>query len=122
MKEGCMDELIVAYYKAKDSKRTGDLQAIWNRLDEVARVIAEPLTEIPRGITEGRIRIVDSNFVGKDETALLAVEVVIEGRHGCREMGFTLDISWTTLDGLEPKVYADVAKAFGFQSRPQMQA
>lgn len=117
--EGSMDELIIAYYKAKDGKRSGEVAAIWERLDDVSRVIAEPLTEIPRGIHEGRIRLVDSNFAGSEETAQLAVEVVIEGRAGCREMRFALDLPWTMLDGLDPRTYADVSRAFGFQARPQ---
>lgn len=114
-----MDELIVAYYQAKGSQRETELASIWARLDDVSRVIAEPLIEIPRGITEGRIRVVDSNASGDTSMAQLSVDVIIEGQRGSRTMRFALDVPWSMLDNLEPRVYAEAARAFGFQSRPQ---
>jgi hypothetical protein len=114
-----MDELIVAYYKAKDSNRPAEARSLWDRLDDVSRVIAEPLTEIPRGIREGRIRVIESNVSGDYDTAQLAVEVAIEGSHGVRPLRFALDVPWRTLDGLDPQVYQAMSHAFGFQARPQ---
>lgn len=114
-----MDELIVAYYKAKDNNRPTEVRELWDRLDDVSRVIAEPLTEIPRGIREGRIRVVESNVSGDYDTAQLAVEVTIEGRGGVRPLHFQLDVPWSFLDGLDPQVYSAMSQAFGFQSRPQ---
>jgi hypothetical protein len=107
------DELIAAYYKAKDAGQ--DLNFLWNQLDAFSRVIVEPFTEIPKGVREGHIKLLDSVAWGDDSLAYFNLELRIEGK--MKELKFSINVPWATLDKLSPSTYADLAQVLGFARR-----
>lgn len=122
-------ELLSYYYRVRDKllvvpKETAEhaalsivMEGVLGYLNPLHRIVADPVQEIPRGVREGSILVVDSSFTTTEAIANFEVELIVQAT---KNIKIVFNVPWATLDTCSPTAYVDIARAFGFADRPQM--